>query len=42
MTGEWKGFFRVRVGRKRVIFRIDFTHHNAYVAVFDYRGNVYK
>lgn len=42
MEGDWAGYFRARVGKKRIIFSVDFSQHKAHVAVFDYRGNVYK
>lgn len=42
MEGVWSGYFRARTGKKRIIFSIDFVKHQAHVAVFDYRGNVYK
>ena len=25
MRGEWKGFYRLRLGKKRIIFQIDFN-----------------
>ena len=42
MEGDWSGYFRVRIGKKRIIFSVDFVKHKVYIAVFDYRGNVYK
>ncbi len=42
MSGEWAGYLRVRSGKKRIIFSVNFTNHTAHVVVFDYRGNVYK
>ena len=42
MTGNWEGYFRVRTGKKRIIFSIDFLNKKSHVAVFDFRGNAYK
>ena len=41
MTGNWNGYFRVRSGKKRVIFSVDFLNKKAHIEVFDFRGNVY-
>jgi len=42
LKGEWEGFYRLRVGRIRVLFSID--KRNSLIKVHDigFRGNVYK
>ena len=42
MKGEWKDFFRVRVGKIRIIFKIDFENRRIFVDRIDFRGDVYK
>jgi len=38
----WKGFFRVRVQKVRVVFSFDAHAHQVYVAVVDLRDRVYR
>lgn len=42
LEGEWKGFLRMRIGRVRVIFRIEKRDDVLLVYEIDYRGDVYK
>jgi len=42
MKGEWKDFFRIRVGKIRIIFKIDFENKRIFVDRIDFRGDVYK
>ena len=42
MKGGWKGYHRVRIGKIRMILRIDFNKHVIFVDRIDFRGNVYK
>lgn len=42
LEGEWKSFFRMRVARIRVIFRVDRENDVLLVYDIDYRGDVYK
>ncbi len=42
MKGNWKGYFRVRDGKIRLIISIDFNNSNIYLDRIDYRGDVYK
>jgi mRNA interferase RelE/StbE len=42
LEGEWKGFLRMRLGKVRVIFRIDKEEDVLLVYEIDYRGDVYK
>jgi len=42
LEGEWKGFLRMRLGKVRVIFRIDKEENVLLVYEIDHRGDVYK
>lgn len=42
MKGEWKDFFRMRAGKIRIIFKIDFENRKIFVDRIDFRGDVYK
>jgi len=42
LSGNWTGYMRLRSGKKRIIFSVDFLAKKIFVEVFDFRGNVYK
>ncbi len=42
LKGDWKGFFRMRVGKVRVVFTIDPEADELQVYDIDFRGNIYK
>ena len=42
LKGEWKGYFRIRKGRLRIIFSIDTSYSSLYVERIDFRGDAYK
>lgn len=42
MLGEWKGYYRLRVGNYRVVFWIDNEAKTLYVDHIGPRGDVYK
>ena len=42
LKGDWKGFLRMRVGKTRIIFRIDAEADRLQVHDIDFRGNIYK
>ena len=42
LEGEWRGFLRMRLGKMRIIFRIDREDDVLLVYELDYRGDVYK
>lgn len=42
LKGDWKGFFRMRVAKIRVIFTIDLESEELQVYDIDFRGNIYK
>ncbi len=42
MSGNWEGFFRMRSGKTRIIFRIDKEKDVLWIYLIDFRGDVYK
>ncbi len=42
MAGEWKGYYRMRIGDIRVIFWIDHKLKTIYVDHIGSRGDVYR
>ncbi len=42
LSGEWSEFFRMRIGKIRIIFRIDRKADSILVYEIDFRGDVYK
>jgi mRNA interferase RelE/StbE len=42
LSGEWAEFFRMRIGRVRVVFRIDREKDEFLIYEIDFRGDVYK
>jgi mRNA interferase RelE/StbE len=42
MVGEWKGYYRMRIGDARVIFWIDHKLKTIYIDHVGSRGDVYK
>ena len=42
MRGDWEGFYRLRVGKMRVIFIVDFDSSELEVYTIGARGDVYK
>ena len=42
LKGEWKGYFRIRKGRLRIIFSVDTSQRFIYVERVDFRGDAYK
>ncbi len=42
LKGDWKGFLRMRVGKTRIIFKIDSELDELQVYNIDFRGNIYK
>ena len=41
-SGKWEHCYRVRVGKVRIIFSIDFDRQRVLIEVVDNRGNAYK
>lgn len=42
LEGEWKGFFRMRSGKMRIIFNLDRKTDEMNIYEIDFRGNVYR
>lgn len=42
LEGEWQGFLRLRIGKIRIIFRIDRENDEMLIYGIDFRGNIYK
>jgi mRNA interferase RelE/StbE len=42
MKGDWKGYYRLRVGKNRVIFTVDFDSKDITIYAIGARGDVYK
>ncbi len=42
MKGEWEGFYRLRVGKVRLIFTVDITSGDVEVYAIGSRGDIYK
>ncbi|WP_269086997.1 type II toxin-antitoxin system RelE family toxin [Moorena bouillonii] len=42
MKGNWEGFYRLRIGKVRVIFTVDLTLADIEIYTIGFRGNVYK
>lgn len=42
LKGNWEGYLRLRIGKIRIIFRVDFRVNELFVYEIDSRGSVYK
>ncbi|MFA3783493.1 type II toxin-antitoxin system RelE/ParE family toxin [Melioribacteraceae bacterium 4301-Me] len=42
LEGVWRGCLRMRIGKIRIIFKIDRVNRELIVYGVDFRGNVYK
>ncbi|NIT55764.1 MAG: type II toxin-antitoxin system RelE/ParE family toxin [Aliifodinibius sp.] len=42
LSGDWTGYFRMRIGKLRIIFRIDKENEQLLVYEIDFRGDIYK
>jgi mRNA interferase RelE/StbE len=42
MRGEWEGFYRLRIGKVRVLFTVDMSSGDIEVYSIGNRGDVYK
>ncbi len=42
LTGNWKGFYRARKGKIRIIAEFDFENSIIFIEEIDWRDNVYK
>ncbi len=42
LSGKWQGFLRMKIGKIRVIFRLDNDRSILFVYEIDFRGDAYK
>jgi len=42
LVGNWKGCYRIRIGKIRLIFDVSKENREIFVEKVDYRGKVYK
>lgn len=42
LGGPWRGFFKLRVGERRVIYRISWDTHELWVILVDLHDRIYK
>jgi mRNA interferase RelE/StbE len=42
LKGKWEGYHRIRIGKIRIILKVNFKEREIYVGTIDYRGEVYK
>jgi mRNA interferase RelE/StbE len=42
MKGDWEGFYRLRIGKNRIIFSVDVDTKNIEIYAIGARGDVYK
>jgi mRNA interferase RelE/StbE len=42
LSGEWEGYYRIRMGKIRIIFEPDKNRQLLFVEKIDFRGDVYK
>lgn len=42
MKGDWKGYYRLRIGKNRVIFTVDLDSREVVIYAIGARGDIYK
>ncbi|MEW6606148.1 MAG: type II toxin-antitoxin system RelE/ParE family toxin [bacterium] len=42
MKGKWEGFHRIKMGKIRIILKINFKEQSIFIDRIDYRGQAYK
>ena len=42
LSGEWKGYYRLRKGKLRIIFEVSKSARILFVEKIDFRGDVYQ
>ena len=42
LVGNWEGYYRIRIGKMRLIFKVHKENKEIFVEKVDYRGDVYK
>mgnify|MGYP000514789680 CR=1 FL=1 len=41
LRGKWTGFYRIRIGKLRIISEFNFDNPSAFIEKIDWRGKVY-
>ena len=42
LKGLWAGYYRIRKGKIRIIFDVDYKNKAVFIEKIDFRGDVYK
>lgn len=42
LKGDWDGFYRLRIGKIRIIFSMNFAQKRMFIDRIDFRGDVYN
>jgi mRNA interferase RelE/StbE len=42
LMGHWEGYYRIRIGKIRIIFDISKKTKEIFIEKVDYRGDIYK
>jgi len=42
MKGKWKGYHRIRIGKIRMLLRMNIKERTIFIDRIDYRGSVYR
>ncbi|PIG94542.1 type II toxin-antitoxin system RelE/ParE family toxin [Gloeocapsopsis sp. IPPAS B-1203] len=42
MKGDWEGFYRLRIGKNRIIFTVDIESKDIEIYAIGARGDIYK
>ena len=42
LHGKWRGFYRIRKGKLRIIALFDFDNATVFIEIIDWRGGAYK
>lgn len=41
LSGKWEGFYRIRIGKTRIILEFQFEQYRVYIENIDWRGGAY-
>lgn len=42
LRGKWKEYHRIRVGKIKILLRVNFKERTVFISKMDYRGDAYK
>lgn len=42
LKGSWAGYYRIRKGKIRIIFDVDYKNKAVFIEKIDFRGDVYE